>query len=532
MALSLVLLALVIIVCIAANKFSNKIGIPTLLIFIGFGMLCGTDGIVGITFDDYGFSEQVCSIALMFIIFYGGFGTNWKVARPVAGKSLALSSAGTIITAALTGIFCHFVLGFGLIESFLVGAVISSTDAASVFSVLRSQRLNLKNGTASMLEIESGSNDPFAYMLTVILLQFVGSKGASIQEILTLVFSQLVFACIIGSATAFFGILILKKVKFPSEGLDTVFVLAIAILSYALPLLINGNGYLSVYLCGLILGNSKINNKVPLVNFFDGITGLAQIVIFFLLGLLSTPSQMLPILLPSAAIALFLTFVARPLAVFSIMTPLGCSFRQQLLVAWSGLRGAASIVFAIFVMTEYNSSNDIFHIVFCVSLFSVAFQGTLLPKVARKLNMVDNSTSVLKTFNDYQDESDLNLIKLKVTPGLKWAGKPIKKVHMPVGTLIVMIKRGEEVIIPNGSTVLECDDILILSVESYEDDTGVALKEVAANSHAEWFGKAITDLNLPDESLIIMIKRQGHILVPKGTTKIRKDDVLVFSGLD
>lgn len=532
MALSMVLLALVIIVCIAANKFSNKLGVPTLLIFIAIGMMCGVDGIFKITFDNYSISENVCSIALLFIIFYGGFGTNWQVAKPVAVKSLGLSTIGVLITALLTGLFCHLVLGFELLESLLIGSVISSTDAASVFSVLRSHKLNLKHGTASMLEIESGSNDPFAYMLTLILLQLISSNSLDGKNIIFLILSQVFFGCAIGLYCAFIGILILKKINFYSEGMETIFVLALAILSFALPQLVNGNGYLSVYICGIVLGNSQIKSKAPLVHFFDGITSLAQITIFFLLGLLSTPSQMLPILLPSLAIAVFLTLISRPLSVFAVLTPFKCKIKQQLLVAWSGLRGAASIVFAIMAITNHDFTHDIFHIVFCVSLFSVALQGTLLPTVARKLKMVDDKESVLKTFNDYTENSQINLIKIKITQELSWSGKAIKKLNLPKGTLIVLIRRGQENIIPNGNTVVEMGDIAILSAESYEDDTFCQLKELSANNNIGWIGKKITDIDFPEDTLVVMIKRKGKSIIPQGNTKIRNNDILVLCGIE
>lgn len=531
MALEIMVLALIIIVCIAANKFSFKLGIPTLLIFLGLGMLFGTDGVFKIPFENFQFAEQVCSIALIFIIFYGGFGTNWKVARPVIAPSLILSSLGVLLTSILTGLFCHFILHFDLLESFLIGAVIGSTDAASVFSILRGQKLNLKNGTASLLEVESGSNDPFSYMLTIIVLQIIQLGGTSPEETITMLFLQLVIACIVGLFCSFFGIAVLKQIKINTEGMDTIFVLALAMIAYALPLLFGGNGYLSVYICGVVLGNSQIKNKAPLVNFFDGITSLAQMTIFFLLGLLSTPSQMLPILLPALFIFLFMTFIARPLSVFSILTPFRFPFKQQLLVAWSGLRGAASIVFAIMAATSYDTKHDIFHIVFCMCLLSVAFQGTLLPKVAQKLDMIDNESSVLKTFNDYKEDEHLNLIKVKVTPRMSWAQKRLSQIHVP-GTLIVLIKRGSQTIVPNGSTVIEVDDLVILSAQSYKDNIEIQLKEIFAHDHESWIGRPLHELDIPEESLVIMIKRGGKTIVPKGNTKIRQDDVLVFSGFD
>lgn len=282
MTVGLLLAAVIIIVCIASSRLSGKLGVPALLIFIVLGMLFGSDGVFKIPFDNYNFAEQICSVALIFIMFYGGFGTNWKMAKPVIGKAVALSTLGVVITALLTGLFCYYVVGFSFLESMLVGAVISSTDAASVFSVLRSKKLNLKNNTASLLEVESGSNDPAAYMLTIIVLTLMEGKG--VDTILYMVFAQVIFGTLFGVGIALLSVFVLCRSWFSSDGLDAMFVLAIAVLSYALPSLIGGNGYLSAYIAGIILGNSKIKNKVPLVHFFDGVTGLSQIVIFFFAG--------------------------------------------------------------------------------------------------------------------------------------------------------------------------------------------------------------------------------------------------------
>lgn len=311
MAILLLLCCAVILSCIIANRFSNKFGMPALLCFMALGMIFGSDGLFKISFNNYTMTEQLCTVALIFIMFYGGFGTNWQTARPVAVKAGILSTFGVIVTALLTCFFCYKILHFSYSESFLIGSVLSSTDAASVFSILRSKNLSLKNSTAPLLEIESGSNDPMAYMLTMIALAMLsGDTGTSIPVML---FTQITFGAAVGVASAYIGIAVLQKGDIVSEGMDTVFVIALALLSYALPTIIGGNGYLSVYLTGIILGNSPISNKITLVHFFDGITGLAQILIFFLLGLLSFPHRLPDIFLPSLAIALFLTFAARPI---------------------------------------------------------------------------------------------------------------------------------------------------------------------------------------------------------------------------
>lgn len=364
MALSLTIGAVIVICCIVFNKISNKIGVPMLFAFILLGMLFGSDGIFKIEFENFEFAEQICSVALVFIIFYGGFGTKWATAKKVAAKSLVLSSAGTLLTALLTGLFCHYALKFSMAEGMLVGAVLSSTDAASVFNILRSKKLNLKYGTASVLELESGSNDPWAYMLTVITLS-VMSGGVSGWRTVYMLFAQIVYGIGIGVLIALGAVWVLKHIEFEADGFDTIFIVAMAVFSYALPTLVGGNGYLSCYLVGIVLGNSKIKNKKVQVHFFDGLTGLMQILLFFLLGLLSFPSQIPNIIIPALLIALALTFVVRPIVVSLLMAPFKAKLNQIAVVSWAGLRGATSIVFAILAtVSDAYTSHDVFHIAF------------------------------------------------------------------------------------------------------------------------------------------------------------------------
>lgn len=524
----LLLAAAIILVCIVAGRLSSSLGVPALLLFMALGMLFGSDGIFKIPFDDLTAAEQICSVALIFIMFYGGFGTRWDAAKPVAVKAICLSTLGVVLTALLTSVFCHVALGFGVLESFLTGAVISSTDAASVFAILRSKRLGLKENTASLLEMESGSNDPVSYMLTIVALSLMGSgEGTPVPF---MVFSQIFFGAALGGMVAILSVWVLRRLKL-ADGTDSIFATAAALLAFALPAVAGGNGYLGAYLAGIVLGNSPIPRKAPLVHFFDGITGLAQILLFFLLGLLSFPRQIPEILLSAGGIALFLTFIARPLAVFAILTPFRCSWRQMLVVSWAGLRGAASIVFAIMaVASGVGIGHDLFHIVFCISLFSVALQGSLLPGVARKLKMVDAEDTVNRTFNDYQEERQMHLTYLTLTERHPWVGKSLKKCHLPTDALVVVIKRGEENIIPNGSTELLSGDMLVLSTPIYDDDSGLSLKELSVS--AEWAGKCIKELDMPAETLIVLIKRSdGSAEVPKGSTRVHGGDVLVVSEI-
>lgn len=528
MSIALLAAAAVIIICVLINRISNKIGVPVLIAFIGLGMLFGSDGILKIPFENYDFAEQICTIALIFIMFYGGFGTRWSEAKPVAAKSIVMSTVGVAATAGLTGLFCHFILKFPLWESMLTGSVISSTDAASVFSILRSKKLGLKENTASLLEMESGSNDPCSYMLTAIILSIMGGKISG-GAIVYLIFAQFAYGLILGFVIAIGAKLVLQHFKFSTEGFDAAFVLAVAVLAYALPSAIGGNGYLSTYIVGIILGNSDIKNKKSMVHFFDGLTGLMQMLIFFLLGLLSFPSA-LPNVFPTAlAISLFLMLIARPIVTFGILTPMKCSLRQSLLVSWSGLRGAASIVFAIMAtVTAENLKNDIFHIVFCIVLISISLQGTLIPFMAKVFGMVDNNSNVLKTFNDYVEELDVQFIKLTVQGEHPWKDKRIRELSIPWDLLFVLIIRGDQSIIPNGKTKIKDGDIVVVSAPEYHGTGDIQFTEYKISSGNKWIGQKISDFAKVSSNLVILIKRGQEVVIPRGPTDIEENDVLVL----
>ena len=459
--------SLILLVCVTSSKLLYRFGVPALLIFLVLGMFFGSDGPGGIYFDNFDLARQLCSFGLVFIMFYGGLGTNWKMAKPVAVPSILLSTVGVVVTAVLTGLFCHFVLGTTLLEGLLVGSVVGSTDAASVFSILRSRKLNLKGGLASMLEVESGSNDPIAYMMTMVILSLMSAGGGN--SIVLMVVCQLVFGLGLGFGLAKLAVWILRRVKFEIESYYLIFVAAVAILGYSLCEFIGGNGYLCVYIVGIVVGNSKIVHKRSLVHFFDGISWLMQIMLFFTLGLLSFPSHLPSVLLPGILVSLFLILVARPAAVFGILCWFKRPVKQQLFVSWVGLRGAASIVFAIFAVTNVSGmENDLFHMVFFVALFSVAVQGTLIPFFAKKLDLVEESSPVLKTFTDYQEETGAVLKEYLIESDSVWADKAIAEADIPEEILVVMIKRGGEVVVPKGSTVILPGDRLVLSANDFD----------------------------------------------------------------
>lgn len=458
----MVISALVILICVTSSKVLYKFGVPILLIFIVLGMLFGSDGLVGIDYNNFELTKNICTLALIFIMFFGGFGTNWNMAKPVAIPSILMSSLGVVITAGLTGIFCYEILKTTLLEGLLIGSVVASTDAASVFSILRSQELNLKGSIASILEIESGSNDPFAYMLTIIILSLMSNKGYS--NILPMLFSQIVVAIILAILLSKLTIYLLRHINFEIDGFYPIFVTAVAVLSYGISELLGGNGYLSAYMAGIIIGNSKIPHKKSIFEFFDSISWLMQIVLFFLLGLLSYPSKISNVMVEGIVISIFMILIVRPIATFSILSWFKIPFKHQLFISWVGLRGAASIAFAIFAITYgVPIYNDIFHIIFFIALFSVVVQGSLIPKIALKLDLIDDEESVLKTFNDYKEYKNTKLIEMSITKDSKLANKAIMDGDIPEDILIVMIKRDGDVIIPSGSTKMLPGDILVVT---------------------------------------------------------------------
>ena len=339
----LLFIGLVIILCLTIKPVGKKLPFPTLLIFIALGMLLGVNGPAHIDFSDYALTETVCSTALLFIMFYGGFNTNIDRAKPVAVPAVLLSTLGVVITAGITGVFARFALGFNWIDGLLLGSVVASTDAASVFSVLREHNLSLRGGTDSLLEVESGSNDPVAYMLTTL------AAGGDIN-IPALLAKQIILGAGLGLAIGWAAGRLIERAHATAEGAQTIFLFAVAIVAYALPSYLGGNGFLAVYLAGIVLGASDITGKVEMAHFFDTLTEMAEMTIFFLLGLLVTPARLPQMLLPGLALMAFMLFASRPIAVGMLLAPFRTNPRQVALVSWAGLRGAASVVFSLFAV--------------------------------------------------------------------------------------------------------------------------------------------------------------------------------------
>ena len=528
MALYLLIFSAIVVICIFFNKFSGKFGIPVLLLFLLLGLLCGSqyDGFA----SSWGYVVgDISTLALVFIMFNGGFGTRWKSAKPIAMEAGMLSTLGVALTASFVGLFCHFALGWAWLESFLMGAVISSTDAATVFSILRSRKLGLKNRTAPLLEMESGSNDPMSYMLTTVMLSLF-SGGVTAGGVVWQIFSQISFGVAGGLLLASGAVFLLKRISFQNNGFDMLLFIAIALVSYALPDLIGGNGYLSAYIVGIVLGNTEFPARKPLVSFFDAITSLMQIVIFFLLGMLAIPLNLLHSLLPAMIIFVFLTLVARPLAVCGVLAPFNkYPFRQLGLVSFVGLRGAASIVFAINILTSAVAlEHDIFSIVFCIVLVSIAFQGSLIPAFARVTGMTDKDEDVMTTFSDFSENEEMCFGAIRITETSRWNSRKIKDLDLTQDCLIALVLRGNTRIVPKGDTLLQAGDEIVLCTRSFQDQSTDILTRHCLSEDSKWAGCKVGDYPKQEGSLLILIQRGNERIIPNGNTILNAGDVLVL----
>lgn len=469
----IIVISILMLICVFANKILTRFGVPILILFIGAGMLLGSEGIFGVYFDNPSLTHEIGNIALCFIIFYGGMELNWKITKPVLGSGLLLSTAGVLLSTALTGVAAHLITGISYRNGFLLGAILSSTDAASIFSTLKSQKLKLKGTVAPLLEFESGSNDPMAYMLTIALIGMIQKPEDSIAVYLIMLLKEIGFGALIGVTLGYGTVYLLNHVHFNIESMYFIVGLALMMFTYSLSTFIGANSFLAVFIAGIIIGNSSFVRKIRLIRFFDGQSWLAQIILFLTLGLQVFPSRLLPIAPKGIAIAAVLILVIRPLTVIPILSPFKVPIKQQLFVSFAGFRGAASIVFATYPLTaELPVAQDIFDIVFFISITSILLQGTCLKPVAKWLDLIegDEDTFALKNFNLYADElSDMPVLGVYVPETSPAVGLTIGELGLPEDVRIVAIKRKGQYATPKGQTIITAGDRMLLTSPSEED---------------------------------------------------------------
>ena len=452
-----------IILAVLLSKASSRLGIPALLLFLGLGMLSGSEGIGGIYFDDPWIAQFLGSIALAYILFSGGLDTKWSDVKKVIRPAITLATLGVLMTALLLGYFVHLTLKISLLESLLLGAIVSSTDAAAVFSILRNREVRLQGNIEPLLEFESGSNDPMAVLLTIGLTGLITNVDQSAVELIPFFLIQMSVGISIGLFSGKFFTWLINRLNLKIEGLYTVYSIAIVLLIFGLTNSLNGNGFLAVYLAGLYMGNKNFIHKRTLRKFHDGLAWLMQILMFLTLGLLVFPSKVLPITWIGLIISAFLILIARPISVLICLIKTDFSIREKAMVSWVGLRGAVPIILATFpLLAGVKNADLIFNIVFFVVITSSLIQGTSLTIMSKWLRVQSPlSSRFTKTLpQDTELTSDGALNIFEVHRGAGACGQKIMDLDIPEEVLIVLIERDQAYIIPRGDMTIQDGDRL------------------------------------------------------------------------
>ena len=474
---NILLIGAVLIFCsILISKTGYRFGIPTLLLFLLVGMFFGSDGL-GLQFNSASDAQFIGMMALSIILFTGGMDTKLQDIRPVLTQGILLSTVGVLMTTLLTGSFIYFLssltsmdFSLSLLTCMLLAATMSSTDSASVFNLLRSQKMNLKENLRPMLELESGSNDPMAYMLTIALIQVVASGsdlhiGAVVKDLLV----QFFFGSVIGFAFGKFSAWLINKINLSNASLYPILLLSLVFITFTTTDLLKGNGYLAVYIAGVVVGNTRLAFRKEVDTFMNGLTWLFQIIMFLSLGLLVNPHEMLDVVVVALLIAVFMILIARPLSVFTCLLPFrSMSNRARFFVSWVGLRGAVPIIFATYpVVAEIPGSHQIFNIVFFITLLSLIFQGMTISMGARMLHLDLPQEKEGNEFGvELPEEIDSQLMDLTLTAEMLEKGNRLVDMDIPKGTLVMLVKRGNEFIIPNGQVELYVGDKLLFISEN------------------------------------------------------------------
>jgi len=456
--------SILLFISVVAGKTSYKFGVPTLILFLTIGMLAGSDGIGGIYFDDPKLAQFIGVVCLNFILFSGGLDTDWTSVKPILWQGVSLATLGVLLTAVSLGAFVWFITDFTIYESMLLGSIVSSTDAAAVFSILRSKSLALRKNLRPTLELESGSNDPMAYVLTIAFLTLVINQDQNITSVIPMFFQQMIIGGIAGFGFGKLSKIIINRIKLDFEGLYPVLVISLMFITFSATDFVGGNGFLAIYICAVYLGNQDLIQKKTILKMYDGLAWLMQIVLFLTLGLLVFPSKILPIMGMGLLISLFLILVARPVAVFISLVFFRMKLRRRFYISWVGLRGAVPIVFATYpLLAGIDKANMIFNIVFFIAVTSVLIQGTTLSIVAKWLNVGSEKPKRL-TATDllFADYPKAVMQEILIPPGCGAVNKKIVDLNFPGDAAIAMIKRNGSYLMPTGSTKIDALDTLIV----------------------------------------------------------------------
>jgi cell volume regulation protein A len=450
---------------VLASKASARLGVPALLLFILIGMLTGSEGPGGIEFDYPRLAQSLGIVALVFILFAGGLDTEWASIRPILWHGVALSTLGVLLTAGLVAWFAVRILDFSWLEGLLLGSIVSSTDAAAIFAVLRSRNVSLAPPLKPLLELESGTNDPMAVFLTIGFVSLLTNKEASLLDLLPMFVLQMPVGALLGWIMGRGMVLAINRLHLEYDGLYPVLTLSLVLFTYGITDELGGNGFLAVYVAGLIMGNSSFVHKASLVRTHDGLAWLMQITMFLALGLQAFPSRIIPVIGTGLLVSLFLMVIARPLSVFLTLAFTRLSLKEKTFIAWVGLRGAVPIVLGTFPLVAGVPKADmIFNMVFFIVLTSVLLQGTSLPLVARRLGLESPLPSTPKYSLQLEapDSIKAGLAEITISPMSLAVGKQIVELGLPKEVVIMMIGRNKHAFIPTGRSILQAHDTLLV----------------------------------------------------------------------
>lgn len=472
----LLIASVILFFSIFAGKAGYRFGLPALLLFLGVGMLFGSDGL-GIQFSNPNIAQFIGMLALSIILFSGGMDTNITEVKPIAAQGVVLATFGVLATTFITGGFIYYIsllaVGhetFTLAESMLLAAVMSSTDSASVFSILRSKGVYLKQRLRPTLELESGSNDPMAYMLTLLIIAYIQVGGMNLQEAVLQLVIQLVVGAIAGYLLGKLAVHLINHIDIDNESLYPILLLTTAFFTFSVTTLCKGNGYLAVYLAGLVVGNAKIVHKRSMRTFFDGFTWLWQIVMFLTLGLLVNPHELIPVAPIGLTVGIFMILVARPASVFLCLLPFkNFTVKGKLYIAWVGLRGAVPIIFATYPMIAgIDHAGMIFNVVFFITILSLLIQGTTVTLAAKWLDQIDEPERRDEFGIELPDDIKSAMSEIDITPAVLAHGNKLMELTLPDHTLAVMVKRDGHYFIPKGNTELKENDKLLMISDNDE----------------------------------------------------------------
>ena len=476
----ILVLSVLFFLSILAGKASSRFGVPALLLFLSVGMLCGSDGL-GIQFENIQVAQNIGTIALCIILFSGGMDTKISEIRPIVAQGIVLATVGVLLTAIITGVVVWWMLGMtmgaagiGFLTSLLLASTMASTDSASVFSILRSKGLHLKNNLRPMLELESGSNDPMAYVLVITLIEIIKMNAVPNYWLAGgALLLQLGIGAVLGFLLGKLAVFVINRLRIGNDSLYPILVFTFCIFIFSVTYFVKGNSFLAVYIGGLVIGNSKFVHKRSSLNFFDGLAWMFQLIMFLTLGLLVNPHELIPIIVPGLIVSFLIIFISRPLTVLLCLLPFRkMPFRDKAYVSWVGLRGAVPIIFAIIPLAEnIPHARFIFNIVFFCTLVSLLVQGTSLPIMAKWFGLADMPRKIKKLRDfDIDFSSDIKTVttEIAITERILSNGNLLMDLALPDQTLAVMVKRENIYFVPTGKTILKENDKLLIITDNHE----------------------------------------------------------------